>query len=111
MDMSSLAVRQRGKPAMILEVAILNVKSGQGAQFEAAMAEAKPLIAATPGFQRIEVRPCVETKGRYLLLVWWTTLEDHTVGFRGSDRYQEWRAKLHHFYDPFPLVEHYAAPL
>jgi heme-degrading monooxygenase HmoA len=45
-----------------------------------------------------------------LLLVEWRTLEDHTVGFRGSARYQEWRALLHHFYDPFPAVEHYAEP-
>lgn len=95
----------------MLEVAILSVKPGQSAQFEAAMAEARPLISATPGFQRIEVRPCVETKDRYLLLVWWDTLEDHTVGFRQSERYQEWRARLHHSYDPFPLVEHYAEPI
>ena len=96
---------------MILEVAILNVKSGQSALFEVAMTNARGLIAATPGFQRIEVRPCIETNHRYLLLVWWNTLEDHTVGFRQSDRYQEWRAALHHFYEPFPLVEHYAEPI
>jgi heme-degrading monooxygenase HmoA len=45
------------------------------------------------------------------LLVWWNRLEDHTVGFRGSPEYQEWKRLLHHFYDPFPEVEHYAAPL
>jgi heme-degrading monooxygenase HmoA len=37
----------------------------------------------------------------------WETLEDHTEGFRGSAEYQRWRALLHHFYDPFPVVEHY----
>lgn len=37
----------------------------------------------------------------------WQTLEDHTQGFRGSEAYQEWRRLLHHFYDPFPVVEHY----
>jgi hypothetical protein len=45
------------------------------------------------------------------LLVWWQTLANHTEDFRGSDRYQEWRRLLHHFYEPFPLVEHYAEPL
>ena len=96
---------------MILEVAVLNVKVGQSGAFEAAMAEARPLIAASPGFRGIEVRPCLEAPGRYLLLVWWERLEDHTQGFRASERYPRWRALLHHFYDPFPVVEHYGAPL
>jgi len=95
---------------MILEHAILSIKPGQSQAFEAAMREARPLIAATPGFQKIEVRPCVETKDRYLLLVWWDTLDAHTQGFRKSERYDPWRALLHHFYEPFPLVEHYGAP-
>jgi len=96
---------------MILEAATLDVKSGQEAAFEAAMREAGPLIEATPGFQGIEVRPCLEKPGRYLLLVRWAKLEDHTIGFRGSERYQRWRALLHHFYDPFPTVEHYGKSL
>jgi heme-degrading monooxygenase HmoA len=96
---------------MILETAILSIKPGQSVAFEAAMAQARPLIAATPGFKRIEVRPCVETADRYLLLVWWDSLEAHRQGFRGSERYQAWRNLLHGFYDPFPLVEHYAEPI
>jgi heme-degrading monooxygenase HmoA len=95
---------------MILETAILNVRAGQEPAFEAAMLKAKALIAASPGFISLKVQRCIETPSRYLLLVEWCTLEDHTVGFRGSERYQEWRALLHHFYDPFPTVEHYAAP-
>ena len=75
------------------------------------MREALPLISATPGFGGLEVRPCLETPGRYLLLVRWEKLEDHTQGFRGSERYQKWRALLHHFYEPFPLVEHYGSPV
>jgi heme-degrading monooxygenase HmoA len=93
---------------MILESALLNVRPGQAAAFEAAMKRARPLIAASPGFQRIEVRPCVERPGNYLLLVWWDSLEDHTEGFRTSDRYETWRSLLHSFYDPFPTVEHFA---
>lgn len=96
---------------MILEHAILNIRPGQSKEFEAAMAKARPLIESTPGFQKMELRACVESKDRYLLLVWWSTVEAHTVGFRGSDRYNEWRAALHHFYQPFPVVQHYSAPL
>jgi len=56
-----------------------------------------------------ELRRCVEAPNRYLLLVRWRKLEDHTVGFRKSARYEEWKKLLHHFYDPFPTVEHYEA--
>jgi heme-degrading monooxygenase HmoA len=93
---------------MILESALLDVKPGAEAAFQAAMKEARPLIAATPGFRSIAVRRCLETPNRYLLLVEWEKLEDHTVGFRQSARYEKWRALLHHFYDPFPRVEHFA---
>jgi heme-degrading monooxygenase HmoA len=96
---------------MILELAILNVRAGQDAAFESAMKEARPLIAASSGFVRMELRRCIETVHRYLLLVYWETLEDHTVGFRQSERYQRWRTLLHHFYEPFPTVEHYGGDL
>ncbi len=96
---------------MILEAAILNVKPGQAPAFEAAMAAARPLIEASDGFEGMEVRPCIEDPNRYLLLVRWARLEDHTEGFRGSERYQDWKAALHHFYQPFPSVDHYGAPL
>jgi heme-degrading monooxygenase HmoA len=96
-----------GFNSMILETAILNVRPGQAAAFEAAMDLARPLIAATPGFISLNLHRCLETPNRYLLLVQWRTLEDHTVGFRKSERYQKWRELLHHFYDPFPTVEHF----
>jgi heme-degrading monooxygenase HmoA len=96
---------------LILELAVLDVRPGQEAAFEAAFREARALIARAAGHRRHELRRCVERDGRYLLLVWWDTLEAHVQGFRGSDDYQRWRALLHHFYDPFPSVEHYAAPL
>ena len=92
---------------MVLETAILNVRAGQGAAFEAAFRTAQAIIAASPGYQRHELRRCLEAESRYLLLVWWDTLESHTVGFRGSAPYQRWRELLHHFYDPFPVVEHF----
>jgi heme-degrading monooxygenase HmoA len=96
---------------MILESALLDVKPGEETAFEAALKEAQPLIAATPGFRTIAVQRCIETPNRYLLLVEWEKLEDHTVGFRQSARYEKWRALLHRFYDPFPRVEHFRANL
>lgn len=93
---------------MILESASLNVLPGQESQFERAFGEAKRIIATMPGFISLELHRGIETPSRYLLLVRWHRLEDHTVGFRGSAEYQRWRALLHHFYDPFPTVEHHA---
>ena len=95
----------------ILEHAVLNVRSGEENSFESAMGRVRPLIEATDGFRKMELRRCVETPGRYLLLVWWDSVKAHEQGFRGSDRYQDWKVALHHFYDPFPDVQHYGAPL
>jgi heme-degrading monooxygenase HmoA len=96
---------------MIIEHALLRVRSGEEAAFEAAMAEARPLIAASPGFHGIEVRPACESDGLYLLLVKWDSIADHRDGFRKSDRYQEWRALLHNFYNPMPEVSYFGEPL
>jgi heme-degrading monooxygenase HmoA len=93
---------------MITELAILNVKPGQQAAFEAAFSEAQKIISSMKGYRSHQLQKCVEKPGRYVLLVQWYTLEDHTEGFRGSPEYQEWRKLLHHFYDPFPEVEHYS---
>ncbi len=92
---------------MILEVATLDVRPGQEAAFEAAFPEAQTIIARMDGYISHELQRCIENPSRYLLLVTWETLEDHTVGFRGSPQYGEWKARLHHFYDPFPTVEHF----
>ena len=92
---------------MILEVAILDVIAGREAEFEAAFANAQRIISSMKGYRGHELKRCVENSSRYILLVNWETLEDHTKGFRGSDQYHEWKALLHHFYDPFPTVEHF----
>jgi len=94
---------------MILEVAVLPVIEGREAEFEAAFREASPIIASMPGYLGHELQRCIEAPSRYLLLVRWETLEEHTVGFRASPEYQRWRTLLHHFYDPFPAVEHFEA--
>jgi heme-degrading monooxygenase HmoA len=91
----------------VLEVAILDVRPERGPAFEASFAEAQSIVASMPGYRRHELRRCVEKDERYLLLVWWDDLESHTVGFRGSPGYRRWKALLHDFYDPFPVVEHY----
>jgi heme-degrading monooxygenase HmoA len=92
---------------MILEVAILNIIPGREADFESAFRQASPIIASMTGYISHQLQHCIEAPNRYLLLVQWETLQAHTVGFRGSDEYQEWKRLLHHFYDPFPAVEHY----
>lgn len=92
---------------MILEVAILNVRSGIEREFEAAFAQASPIIASMPGHLSHQLQRCIETPSQYVLLVQWTSLEAHTVGFRGSNEYQRWKQLLHHFYNPFPSVQHY----
>jgi heme-degrading monooxygenase HmoA len=96
---------------MILEIAILNVIPDQEAAFEAAFNSAASILASMPGYISHELRRSIEHPNQYILLVKWQTLEDHTIGFRGSPQYQEWKALLHHFYDPFPTVEHYSTPL
>ena len=92
---------------MITEHALLEVVPGQEEAFLHAMGRAKALIAASPGFVSLRVERGVERPGSFLLLVEWERLEDHTEGFRGSAAYEDWRAALHHFYDPFPVVEHF----
>jgi heme-degrading monooxygenase HmoA len=92
---------------MILEVAVLDIKPGLSADFEDVFQVAKNIISAMPGYISHELQHCLEKDDRYILLVRWQTLENHTIGFRQSPQYQEWRALLHHFYDPFPVVEHY----
>jgi heme-degrading monooxygenase HmoA len=85
----------------------LSVKPGEEAAFEAAFDAARSIIAGVPGFGRLTLSRGLEQASTYLLLVEWDRLEDHTVGFRGSPQYQQWRSLLHHFYEPFPTVAHY----
>lgn len=93
---------------MILEVAILDIKPGMEPDFESSFARAQKIISGMPGYISHELQHCLEKSNRYILLVNWETLEHHTVGFRESPQYQEWRSLLHHFYDPFPVVQHFS---
>lgn len=96
---------------MILEVAVLDVRIGSEAAYEAAFEEASSIIAAMPGYVSHQLQRCIEIPNRYILLVNWESLEAHTVGFRSAPEYQHWKQLLHHFYDPFPTVEHYTLVL
>lgn len=95
----------------IVEHALLPVRAGSEAAFEAAFAAARPLIEVSPGFLSIEIRRPTGTGQPYLLLAEWESVADHRDGFRQSDRYQRWRALLHCFYDPMPQVSYFGDPL
>lgn len=93
---------------MILEHALLPVLPGLELEFEAAFDEARHIIASMPGFVDLALSRGVESPSTYLLLVHWQSVEAHEVGFRHSPEYERWRALLHRFYEPFPVVEHFA---
>lgn len=92
---------------MITEIALLNIRPGKTEEFLDAFAEAQQIIEKMNGYLKHELQECIEEENKYILIVHWQNLEDHTVGFRESIKYQEWKKLLHHFYDPFPIVEHY----
>ncbi|MBP1990565.1 antibiotic biosynthesis monooxygenase family protein [Paenibacillus eucommiae] len=92
---------------MILEVATLQIKPGLINDFESNFRQASKLLIKMKGYISHELKKCVEEENKYLLLVKWQSITDHLVGFRNAPEYQEWKALLHHFYDPFPVVEHY----
>lgn len=92
---------------MILESAYLQVTVGETEAFETAFRQASKIISSMKGYISHTLQRCLEDEHKYLLLVHWETLEDHTEGFRGSKEYQEWKRLLHHFYEPFPEVFHF----
>ena len=94
---------------MVTEHALLSVTPGREAEFEVAFTEARPIIASMPGFLELSLLRGVESGSTYLLLVEWESVEHHEVGFRQSPEYRQWRALLHHFYEPMPIVEHFSA--
>jgi heme-degrading monooxygenase HmoA len=96
---------------MVIEHALLQIRTGQETAFESAMAQARPLIVASPGFAGIEVRPAMEKHGLYLLLVRWQSIANHRDDFRQSERYAHWKALFHPFYDPMPVVDYFGESL
>jgi heme-degrading monooxygenase HmoA len=95
---------------MILEVADIRIAPGRQAEFERAVHHGiRTVIAHAKGFQGYQVRHSIESPERYLLLLEWETLEDHTVGFRGSAVFAQWRNIVADFFVVPPFVEHFKA--
>lgn len=92
---------------MILEAVMLNIKQGLEPEFEIAFREASSIISSMKGYLSHELHRCLEVESKYLLLVYWKTIEAHTIGFRKAPEYQVWKKLLHHFYEPLPTVEHF----
>lgn len=95
---------------MILEQAVFTIKSGSEADFEAAVIEAKEVIAQAEGFRSLKLQRCIERRSTYLLLNEWDTVEDHMSGFRESDLFTRWRELIGQFFAAAPEVEHFEAP-
>lgn len=91
---------------MILEIAQIDVKPGMEAEFEAGVTSATPLFQRAKGCVSMELQRSIEKPGRYRLFVQWQTLENHTVDFRGSEDFQEWRKLVGHCFEKPPEVEH-----
>jgi heme-degrading monooxygenase HmoA len=91
---------------MVLEHAVITVRDGASEEFEAALRQARTVIAASPGFMSLSLHRGVEAPNRYLLLVEWENLDDHIVGFRQSERFTEWRTLIGPYFDSPPSVDH-----
>ena len=93
---------------MILEIADIRIHPGQNADFEIAIERgASSIIAQAKGFSGFKVNRSIETPERYVLQIFWQTLEDHTVGFRQSSAFTAWRALVGPFFAAPPQVEHF----
>ena len=93
---------------MILEIADIRIQPGRQAEFEDAITRALRTVASrAKGMQGYKVNKCIETPERFVLQIFWDTLEDHTVAFRQGPLFTEWRAIIGPFFAQPPLVEHF----
>jgi heme-degrading monooxygenase HmoA len=93
---------------MILEVADLRVPPERQSEFDTAIRQAaESVVAHAEGFRGYQVQRCIETPGRYLLMIWWDTLENHTIDFRQGPLFPQWRAIVGPFFTEAPVVEHF----
>lgn len=93
---------------MILEIADIRIQPGRNAEFEAAVRQgAETVVATAKGFRGYKVNRGVESPERYVLMIYWDTLEDHTVAFRGGPLFTQWRAIVGPFFAAPPAVEHF----
>jgi heme-degrading monooxygenase HmoA len=95
------------EPAGALEVALITVAPGAEEDFTAAFHGVRHVLASTPGCRSVRMTRGIESPSRFTLLVEWDSVEAHERNFRGSDRFEQWRAAIGpHFAEP-PVVEHY----
>jgi heme-degrading monooxygenase HmoA len=94
---------------MILEQAVFAITPGSEGDFEAAMEQAKEVVAQAPGFHSLRLRRGVEQPSAYLLLIEWDTLEHHVVGFRESELFPRWRELIGSYFASAPVVQHFEA--
>jgi heme-degrading monooxygenase HmoA len=93
---------------MILELADIRIAPGQQAAFDEAIQRGlATVISRAKGFQGFKVNKGIESPERYILQIFWDTLEDHTVAFRGGPLFAEWRAIVGPFFAAPPVVEHF----
>lgn len=92
---------------MILELATIDIKKETNAEFESALEMAQQVISKSKGYISHQFQKCIEQNNRYVLLIRWATLEDHTKGFRESDLFKEWRALIGPYFESPPFVQHY----
>ena len=92
---------------MIVESALISVHPGRESEFEAVFPAAIACIAGSPGYLAHELRRSVEHPNRYALRVEWISLEAHTVTFRGSPAFTQWRGHVGPFFDSPPVIEHF----
>jgi len=91
---------------MITEIAQIEVKPGAETDFEGAVGKARAVFVRAKGFQGFELHRSIEKPQRYRLVIKWDTLENHTVDFRGSELFTEWRGLVSPFFASPPEVEH-----
>ncbi len=90
-----------------MEIAALDIKTDALENFEKVLEIAKSIIIQSKGFISISFHKCFETPGKYLALIYWETLEGHTIGFRESELFLEWRRILSPFFQNAPFADHY----
>jgi len=90
----------------VLEIAEIDVVEGREDEFERAVARAVPLFERARGCTGLDLHRSIENPSRYRLVVSWDAVEDHTVGFRGSEDFTAWRALVGEFFASPPRVEH-----
>ena len=102
------AVRSLLGVTLFVEHATIDVTPGREIEWEGTLDRALPLISASPGCEGVRVLRCIEAPNRYLLLIEWQTMDDHLVGFQGSERYASWRQLVHEFPIASTPSEHYS---